>query len=675
MNKLTEETKDRTLQDLNELYELNDQQLVTNLLLECVFSHVLANDLKVSFQLPLFTTFLTAVHALVGESMATATVHKVFDKFLSVVEDGKDLDWNKQSHNALLVIVYLTMLNVIDLSLVVDLVQYFLRPQEFKASVPAQFQDHRFFRAMDGLPEMLRMEYADMILCRVGERIRREDPATLQSFVAFFQQQLRVQKAARGTSGSYTRIQFLFESLADFDCKRMQRVRDKHFEEIKEYRKWLSQHVQRQYRSLIMQRQQEDNKRRERDYGANAIVPKNILAFIGGTNAYASHNERIFASANIVVPDKNMDVATASAILQESAIGSTEDQDDESARKAKPITTAMVVEQIVEKKGQQLRLNTPNRKAIFGVLMTCRDLEDAHEKIIGLHLGATMDRDLVRVLLECAGKEWPYNPFYGELLKLFCTTMPSCKLTAEIAFYDEIATIITQDEEMQAEERAPNSKQRVKIERRVLNHARLLADLLMQFKLTLAVLRKIDISLISEGSSHSLLLMFLSTLFVTMFTYESPSASGNGKASSSSVGSQTSDEEQQQAALLLSVCDRLGRSKHYEVVRMFILQFLEEHMKKLPSSIPKDSPLAVCVKKGRKIMLKSMRDMEILHQYTTADTAIPSSDRDQEEGGFGSAQEFDRIEGKGRKNSSGKKNKHGKSRNQASGWDAAIDFD
>lgn len=664
INKLTEDTKDRILGEVKELYDVNDTQLVTNLLLDCVFNHVMANHLKISFQLPLFTSFLTAVHALVGDSMATATVHKVFDQFLSIIEQGQDLDWNKQSHNVLLVVVYLTMLNVLDLSLVVDLVQFFLRPATFIASVPSTFQRHRFFTALQSLPEMLRMEYVDMILCRVGDRIRREDPATVQDFVQFFHQQLKTYKAAQqaaaATGGSatststttpppFTRMQFLYESLADFDCKRMQRVRDKHFEEIKEWRKWLSGNVQRLYRSVIVRRQQDEERRRNKaaviaaanngggssaevtTEGTMAEVPRSVLALVAGSNAYASHNERLFTSATIVIPDKDVDIATAAALLHTSDAKSAAVAAAAAAAAggdAGPTThtsAAVVVEQIVAKKGQQLRLNTPNRKAIFGVLMTCRDLEDAYEKIIGLHLGATMDRDLVRVLMECAGKEWPYNPFYAELLKLFCTTMPACKLTTEIAFYDEIAMIVEQ--EQAGDLSTWEKKQRVKYEQRVMNLARLLADLLMQFKLTLAVLRKVDLTWIADvttaAEEHPMLLLFLSTLFVSMFTYDNTSAAaaGGGGGGSSSNGA-TMVAANDHEGLLLSVCDRLGRSKHYDVVRHVVMHFLETHLKKLPSSIEKDSDMALRVKKGRKIMLKSMKDMEILHQYTSSDTTM-----------------------------------------------------
>lgn len=726
INKLTEDTKDRILGEVKELYDVNDTQLVTNLLLDCVFNHVMANHLKISFQLPLFTSFLTAVHALVGDSMATATVHKVFDQFLGTIEQGQDLEWNKQSHNVLLVVVYLTMLNVLDLSLVVDLVQFFLRPATFIASVPSTFQRHRFFTALQSLPEMLRMEYVDMILCRVGDRIRREDPATVQDFVQFFQQQLKTYRATQQAAATtttttssgaataspppFTRMQFLYESLADFDCKRMQRVRDKHFEEIKEWRKWLSGSVQRLYRSVIVRRQQDEERRRnkaaamaaannggssghEGAEGAMAEVPRSVLALVAGSNAYASHNERLFTSATIVIPDKDVDIATAAALLHTSDAASTAAAiaaagGDAAVKPATHTSAAVVVEQIVAKKGQQLRLNTPNRKAIFGVLMTCRDLEDAYEKIVGLHLGATMDRDLVRVLMECAGKEWPYNPFYAELLKLFCTTMPACKLTTEIAFYDEMAMIVEQ--EQAGDLSTWEKKQRVKYEQRVMNLARLLADLLMQFKLTLAVLRKVDLTWIADATTaaeeHPMLLLFLSTLFVSMFTYDT-SAGGGGGGSSSSGGATVAGNDHE--GLLLSVCDRLGRSKHYDVVRHVVMHFLETHLKKLPSSVEKDSDMALRMKKGRKIMLKSMRDMEVLHQYTSADTTVATTGGSGGgKGDGGSHDPFDAADeayfrsrqetASGKKQRGGKKNGKGGDRRVAGGdigWEMAMGSD
>jgi hypothetical protein len=243
------------------------------------------------------------------------------------------------------------------------------------------------------------------------------------------------------------------------------------------------------------------------------------------------------------------------------------------------------VQSIVDKTSNQLHLNTPNRRAIFTVLCQCRDVEDAYEKIITLQLGNMMDRDLVRVVFECVSREKEYNPFYLELLLLFIQQLPyAMKLSLEIFYYDELAAMLTW----------PLSADILpkKLERRCIHFARILAELVISFKLTLSVFKKLEISQL--GNPY--ILIFLSTFFMCLFSH--PSAKDS----------------------IEQVSDRLGKSKHFEHVRQLIIAFLSKYFKDFPPEMlsisnGNDQEMIEQVKFHRKKMLKIMKELEVLKHY------------------------------------------------------------
>lgn len=619
MNRLTEETKDSILQEIKEIYDVNDHQLITSLILDCLFSYILAAPQKILLALPLFASFLAALQMVIGDVIASSVVHQTLDRFLGVIEADVDLDWSKQSHNLLLLIVYLQMLKVLDLSLIIDILHLLFQRDEYLVSrqVSKEHAAHRIFEVLNRSPQLsdsLRSEYIDIILCRVGDKLRKEEPTILQGFLQQIRQQLEEVKAANqsGTTGGFSRRQFVLESLSDFDCKRMQKVREKHAEEVRTCRQWLNT-VHRSFRSVIVQQEQAQG---------GHHIPQNLLAIITGRNSQqAAVSFDQWGNVKVVIPTKNVSSLLADATTTSASISSTTASNSNS--------TSAAVEAFITKKSAKLRLNTPNRRAIFRVLLQCRDVDDAYEKIIALHLGNTFDRDLVRVLLECVGQEKTYNAFYVELLKTFCTAMPPCKLSAEIAFFDEMTAMIALDNEalvrLQNGDEDEDEKQRAKTEMRLMHLARLLAELLLSFKVSLAVLRKFDLAMIqrpAEMGGNAYTVLFLSTLFLRLFTYD---PAGDSMATSPSSGSKshTNGQSNEDAGLdlVLQVADRLGRSKHYESVRQIVLTFLRQHMKTLPPAIKADEALASRVKRARAMMIRAMKDMSVLHNYTTEDTA------------------------------------------------------
>jgi nucleolar MIF4G domain-containing protein 1 len=116
------------------------------------------------------------------------------------------------------------------------------------------------------------------------------------------------------------------------------------------------------------------------------------------------------------------------------------------------------------------------RRRVFAAMMGADGVDDAVERIGRLGLRGPTEREAVRVLLECAAKSKRYNPFFSALGTRLCETQPKNKFTFQLALWDSFKTLET----------ATN--------RRVFNLAKLTAELLLRFVLSLAVLKAFDVT-------------------------------------------------------------------------------------------------------------------------------------------------------------------------------------
>lgn len=481
--------------------------------------------------------------ALLGRQVVRQTVVHSFHAFAELFQPEvyeSNVNASKVPHTTLLLVTYLYSLQTVPAAIIFDLIRLLLNSDNAAMETDDELS---FISVVRELPMPLRIELTECILFRVGERLRKESTTQFTTIVQTINTLLAQWMESIGPAGGFSRTQFLLEAMVDFDGKAALRQRTKHNEEIKIARKNLQASRRLLPRTTHSEDMSEDGEH---------VIPLSLVELLGA----ASHaHSQLHEVHNIVIP----------VIREEEQNGEQNGMSNEQAK----------LERMMEKNALQLRLNNPIRKQIFAVIMQCRDVMDAYEQILSMRLGSKMDRDLVRVLLECCAKEKDYNPFYVELLKLFCDGSNKTKLSIEHAYNDEMQALLMVSEEEIEEKQS-------KWERRAINNARMLSELVMSFKLSLTVLRKVEITEINE-----LLMLFLSTFFVSLFTHAS------------------ADTELEQ------VCDRLGRSQHYEAVRQVVLLFLTKYMKELPPVL--NAMMAEKVKMGRKKMMRTMKDLAILN--------------------------------------------------------------
>ena len=118
-------------------------------------------------------------------------------------------------------------------------------------------------------------------------------------------------------------------------------------------------------------------------------------------------------------------------------------------------------------------------------------------------------------------------------------------------------------------------------ERRIVNLSRMLAHLVSEFHLPLAVLKPLDV-----GEMPNALVLFLATFFLALFTAQVPDGTFS------------------------SIFDRVSTTKDFSAVKGVILYFLNKHFTDVPEGFsPEDSK---AIKKRRKKAIKALEAMEVL---------------------------------------------------------------
>lgn len=102
---------------------------------------------------------------------------------------------------------------------------------------------------------------------------------------------------------------------------------------------------------------------------------------------------------------------------------------------------------------KEQRMNTDVRRAIFVTIMSSSDYRDAHLRLLKLRLKKSQELEIPRVLIQCAGAEQIYNPYYTLISRRLCSER-KLKMAFQFALWDLFKRLGEggDDEETRAEE-------------------------------------------------------------------------------------------------------------------------------------------------------------------------------------------------------------------------------
>ena len=160
----------------------------------------------------------------------------------------------------------------------------------------------------------------------------------------------------------------------------------------------------------------------------------------------------------------------------------------------------------ITKLAAKQRMNTDVRRAIFASVMTASDYQDAFERLMRLNLTDQQEREVVRVLVDCAGQEKGYNPFYAYLAGRLCEYHDKYKFTLQLTYWD-IFKLLDEEGAGFASPAVPKKGGAGAAGRgavspqhhRAVNLAKTLCHLIAKGWLSLSVLKVVDVAGLGEG--------------------------------------------------------------------------------------------------------------------------------------------------------------------------------
>ena len=136
------------------------------------------------------------------------------------------------------------------------------------------------------------------------------------------------------------------------------------------------------------------------------------------------------------------------------------------------------------------------------VIMSADDYMDASQRLLGLPLNRTQQREIVRVLVDCCAQEKTFNPFYGLCLGKLCESSQAFQFTLKFCFWDTFKQLHECSE------------------RKISNLAQLLAQLFLLSAQSMAMLKALDWTKLRARS-----LLFVRIMLISFVCTASDSAS------------------------------------------------------------------------------------------------------------------------------------------------------
>lgn len=122
------------------------------------------------------------------------------------------------------------------------------------------------------------------------------------------------------------------------------------------------------------------------------------------------------------------------------------------------------------------RMNTDLRRAIFCIIMSAEDYVDAFEKLLRLDLSGKQDREIIRVIVDCCLQEKVFNKYYTVLASKLCSHDKNHKFSLQYCLWDHFKELDTMDLN------------------RSINLAKLVAEIVANFTLSLATLKVVNLA-------------------------------------------------------------------------------------------------------------------------------------------------------------------------------------
>ncbi|KAJ4013203.1 suppressor of glycerol defect [Fusarium irregulare] len=454
INRLTDANILSIVKSVEELYQNNARGDVSDIITDAIMAQISKPETLPDQFFVLTGGFAAATYRLVGSSFGTVLLRRIVEDFKGHYEQAsKELSAEsaiqKEASNILTLLTQLYVFEVVTCKIIFDYMEKLLSDlNEINVEL------------------LLR-------ICRMAGRIlKQDDERTLKHVAGVLNQSV----AKTGFNNISARTKFIVETITDLTKgKRKAKGLDSTV---------VSEHVQRMKKRLVELKSQARR--------LNGLSP---LA-VGLVDIEEAETRGQWWLTSASVPSTLMDKSKKGR-TSDTEMSDHEDMD--------------IVLPDYPKKARAQGLNGTAQIAIFTALMTASNFEHAYRQFVNLKLKKDDQLALATVLVQCAGSEMQYNPYYA------LVGGKACMLNSRIRFaiQDRLWKIFRSLGESMfgeaPEEDETADAERMKDERRIANVAKFYADLVADGTLNIAILKPLELPETNHWAS-----MFVQLFIITL---------------------------------------------------------------------------------------------------------------------------------------------------------------
>ncbi|EGO55551.1 hypothetical protein NEUTE1DRAFT_85961 [Neurospora tetrasperma FGSC 2508] len=368
INRMTESNLLSIIMDFERLYRDNPRQHLTSNIVDLLLIQVCEPTTLPDTLLVLTAGFATGIFKVIGMDFGAQLIQEVIERFDRHYEEAKEAakerpDVPKQTSNLITFLSELYNFQLVGPNLLFD-----------------------FIRILLGDLSELNAELLLRIVRIAGPALRQDDPMSVKDIVTL----IRPAVAKIGEKNLSVRTKFMIETINDLKNNKMKTGLGASAV--------LTEHTTKMKKLLGTLKTMK-----------TAEPLRMTLADIRDAD---KKGKWWLVGASWAGKDKDSD---KKPLTQDGVIQDSVDSDDES----------FVLEDVEDmpdlgELARENQMNTDVRRSIFVSIMSATDYEDAYYRILKLRLNKERQREIPYVIIQCAGAEQVYNPYYTLVAKKLC---------------------------------------------------------------------------------------------------------------------------------------------------------------------------------------------------------------------------------------------------------------
>lgn len=438
LNRLSEANLISILQSVEQIYQNNPRQYVTTTLIDLLLGLICDRTTLMDTFLILHAGFIAALYKVIGTDFGAQVIERIVSDFDTHYAAGNAS--GKETTNLMSLLSELYNFQLIGGNLIFDYIRLFLK----ELSEP-------------------HTELLLKIIRNSGPQLRSDDPSALKDIVVMVQKEV----TRIGEANLSVRTKFMIETINNLKNNRMKTG--------VAASAVVSEHTTRMKKTLGSLNNRSSLKASEplrislddiRD-----TEKKGKWWLVG-----ASYHDPAKLAAN---QDPSEQRQSSKSATSNSADQGTSDL----------VTLA-----------RQQGMNTDIRRAIFVTIMSATDYKDAHLRLMKLNFKKTQELEIPRVLIHCTGAESAYNPYYTLIARKMCGEK-RMRMAFQFGLWDLFKRMGERADEDESGGEDDDDEATEMGTRKIVNLARLFADLVTEGGLPITVLKNLNFAFLQPKTT------------------------------------------------------------------------------------------------------------------------------------------------------------------------------